>query len=235
MQLSERLQAIADEVLPGLTAADVGTDHAHVPIYLLRRRIVPRVILTDVRSGPLVKARGNLAQAGIRVDAEDIRLGSGLQPLATGEAKTVIVAGMGGHRMVDILADDVDKSLAVSRLVLQPRTHAAVLRRWITENGFTITKEQLQPERSKLSEIMTVVPGQDCGLPDIYESELDYEISPLLFRDRSPYVLQFLQAKISEARAIMEALSRERNPGTAKSLKSLSLRICELEERKTWL
>ena len=102
MKLSNRLEMVVSFVKPGESAADVGTDHGHVPVELVRRGIVKRAYAMDVRKGPLSKAEENIAAARMKEKIET-RLSDGVQKLSAGEAESVIIAGMGGELGIHIM------------------------------------------------------------------------------------------------------------------------------------
>ena len=102
MKLSKRLQTIADFVKSGSIAADIGTDHAHIPIYLIKNEIIKKAYACDINRGPLEKARENIEFFGVE-DSIILRLSNGLEKLGNDEADTIIIAGMGGELIIDIL------------------------------------------------------------------------------------------------------------------------------------
>jgi tRNA (adenine22-N1)-methyltransferase len=174
-----RLAALASCVVPGERFADVGSDHAHLPLFLLRRGIARYAILTDVNKGPLARARMNILRAyagdagsvnppveagggGSIVTPDgiyDLRFGNGLEPLAHGEAATVIVAGMGGGTIIRILSADAEKTRSMGKYVLQPRTKAGMLREYIYSNGYYVMDEDLAEENGRICEILVVSSG----------------------------------------------------------------------------
>ena len=95
MRLSRRLETILSMVPPGLSTADIGTDHGLVAAELISRGICPRVIATDLREGPLSAARALVKERGLQ-EKIDLRLGDGLAPLEPGEVQVILMAGMGG-------------------------------------------------------------------------------------------------------------------------------------------
>lgn len=224
IKLSDRLQMIADEIKKGETVADIGTDHGLLPIFLYESGRCPRVILGDINKGPLEKARENIA-LHFGADALDdsgnhacggalaLRLGSGLEPVAFGETDAVVIAGMGGILMTEILGLDLNHTKSFKKLILQPRNGSHKLRWWLAQNGFTITAEHLVVERKYICEILTVEPdkgfvaGDKCGceaieemvipLPEeIPDETLDLEISPLLYEMKDPLLVPFIKNKI---------------------------------------
>ena len=129
-RLTERLQMIAAHVEQGECVADIGTDHGYIPIRLLSEGIAGRVILTDLREGPLLKARKNFRRWLPDLEPE-FRQGAGLSVLKPGEADVLIIAGMGGILISRILAAHPEIVNTASRLVLQPRNHAFTLRAYL--------------------------------------------------------------------------------------------------------
>lgn len=212
LKLSDRLQKIADFIEPGESVADIGTDHGFLPAALWESGKSPRVILSDVNAGPLEKAKANLER--YFPDKEfDLRIGSGLRTLESAEVDTVVIAGMGGLLISDILGDDLEKSKTYRKLILQPRNAQDKLRAWLLENGFVIREEALVRERKYLCEIIVAMPkiwpidGRSAGSRQIAKeqaphrlverfSDLDLEISPILFEKNDPLLIEFIENKI---------------------------------------
>ncbi len=89
-------------VSPGCRLADVGTDHAYIPIYLMQNGVIPQAVAMDINQGPLLRATENIRRYGLTGRIET-RLSDGLEKLQAGEADTILIAGMGGLLMVRIL------------------------------------------------------------------------------------------------------------------------------------
>lgn len=138
--LKPRLLACAKQVRFGRVAADIGTDHGFLPIYLIRREICPRVIACDLREEPLKRARENIKAAGLE-DQIELRLSDGLQKLHPKEASDIILAGMGGELMAGILAAASWLQNSDYRLILQPMSRAEMLRAYLFDMGFAIRQE----------------------------------------------------------------------------------------------
>lgn len=155
IQLTERLQVIADHVTGGNTVADIGSDHGYIPIWLVENSPVGHVIVSDINEGPLVRARRNFRR-WLPDYEPDIRSGPGLSVLRPGEADSLIIAGMGGILISKILADDPDVVKGASALVLQPRNHSFTLRHFLRGmDDFAIIDEDIAMERGKHCEIIT--------------------------------------------------------------------------------
>src|SRR5690554_4326780 len=106
MKLSPRLLAIAEMVPEGSRVADIGTDHGYIPVFLKKTGRAKWAMASDINTGPLEKAAEVIKRHGLETEI-DIRRGDGLTVLDGGEADTIVVAGMGGMLMRDILAAGV--------------------------------------------------------------------------------------------------------------------------------
>ena len=102
MKLSKRLQTIADFVKKNSVVADIGTDHAHIPIYLIKNNIIDKAYACDINKGPLEKAKENIENFGVSENIV-LRLSNGLDKMSSKEVDTIIIAGMGGELIIDIL------------------------------------------------------------------------------------------------------------------------------------
>ena len=160
MRLSKRIYALANNVIDGHSIADIGTDHGYVPMLLMKEGRSPHVIMSDISEGSLSKAKETFAAARLedRVSETDFRVGDGLQTIGTGEVDEIIIAGLGGHTIKGILAEDEEKSKSFCRLILQPRKHSGTLRYYLYTHGWDIESETLAEEGKFACEIITAVP-----------------------------------------------------------------------------
>lgn len=168
IKLTERLKCLADQIEQNETMADIGTDHGFLPIYLWENEISPKVIMADISAGSLEKARCNCEELYPGVDF-DLRLGNGIQILENGEVDAVVIAGMGGKLMAQILEEDMEKTRSIRKLIMQPRNGQGKLRYWLIKNGFSIVKESLVREGKYICEIITAV-------PEMVDNNISYEI-----------------------------------------------------------
>lgn len=166
-KLSRRLAALARQVPPGSVVADVGADHAALVIALVASGRCPRGIATDARPGPAAMARERVAAAGL-ADRISVRLGDGLEPLEPGEADALVIAGLGGVTIANILAGGPGVLRSARRLVLQPMVAAEVLRRRLDERDFSLVDEDLVAEAGRWYEILVAEPAAPpAGLPRV--------------------------------------------------------------------
>ena len=166
MTLTKRLSLIASLVPDNSNVCDVGTDHAYLPIMLMKSRKARRVIATDIRPLPLENARKNIALSG--VGGIETRLCDGLSSVKKSEADTVIIAGIGGEVISGIIKRTGWLKLSPPvLLILQPTTSPEILRRCLYENGFEISDETAVEENGKVySVIRSIYTGKTTCCPD---------------------------------------------------------------------
>lgn len=158
LELSPRLALIAGWVPPGAKLADVGTDHAYLPVWLTLHGRVASAIASDLRKGPLERARATGRTYG--AEGIDFRLGDGLAFIRPDEADTIVIAGMGGENIAAILAAAPWTADGRHTLLLQPQTRAEELRRFLMDHGYAITREALVCDRGTIYPVMEAGAGE---------------------------------------------------------------------------
>lgn len=209
-KLTPRLNLIANEVLPGESMADIGTDHGFLPLYLWEKGICPKVIMADISKGSLQKARDN-CKAAYPLETFDLRLGSGIEVLEAGEVDVVAIAGMGGLLMTEILGVDLDKSKSFKRLILQPRNNVGPLRYWLLNHGFSISKEQLVREGKFICEIITVIPKEIAITGDLGADDIDYEFPHKLIDFKNSLTEEYLLNKLKIEKNILSQMLKAKD------------------------
>ncbi|MBQ2402204.1 MAG: SAM-dependent methyltransferase [Lachnospiraceae bacterium] len=196
MKLSNRLEMVVSFVKPGESAADVGTDHGHVPVELVRRGVVKRAYAMDVRKGPLSKAEENIAAARMKEKIET-RLSDGVQKLSAGEAESVIIAGMGGELVIHIMEEGRHVWDTVEQWVLSPHSELHKVREWLEKNDFVIVKEDMIFEEGKFYTVMDVRKADDQNEisreDDEHTAEKRYRYGSYLRNTKNPVFLDFLK------------------------------------------
>ena len=140
--LDKRLSAVAALVRQGSRLADIGTDHAYLPVYLVQAGVCPSAIASDIGAGPLDAARRTVTENELTSEIA-LRLGNGLATVSAGEVEDIAIAGMGGETIVMILEAAPWVQNEGIRLILQPMTRAEDLRRWLLTHGFSVLEEHL--------------------------------------------------------------------------------------------
>lgn len=229
MRLSERLERVVSFVRPCASAADIGTDHALVPVELVRRGIVKKALAMDVRPGPLSRAKEQICRAGLS-DQIEPRLSDGLAALKPQEAETVIIAGMGGELIIRILTEGRHMWDSVVQWVLSPHSEVFKVRGWLLENGFAIEKEDMVCEDGKyyvLMDVRRAGSGIESPARDAEFVRLLYGDS--LIRERNPVLAQYLK---EEEQMLMEREASLRQ--SAKGSLRAAERLKETETRLKW-
>lgn len=216
--ITPRLEMILRHV-KGESCADIGTDHAYIPIKLAERQV--KVIATDISSGPLKIGEENAAKYGQKIE---FRLGGGLSPIAKNEVDTIIIAGMGGEMIEKIISADEEKARG-SRLILQPMNSQYELRKYLAENNFYIEEEDLAVEGFKVYNLMVVRSGKSNS----YEREIDLHLPKMLYLH--PLFDKLIEKKKREMTKIYDGLvkSRTENEADAKKIGMLLQDIEEIE------
>lgn len=162
-ELSPRLRSVAELVPKGARFADVGTDHAYLPVWLILQGVIDHAIASDLREGPLDRAR----QTAERYDVSErvsFRLCDGLAGLRSAEADVIAIAGMGGETIAEILSAAPWTAKGEHRFLLQPMTAHPELRSWLDGHGFFIEREILTCEDKILYSTFLVKAGQSARL-----------------------------------------------------------------------
>lgn len=153
--LGERLQLCASMVRPGATLADIGTDHAYLPIWLAKQGLISRAIAADVKLGPLQKAQRNIQRYHVQ-NIVSARLSDGLNEIFATEAEDIVIAGMGGELMIQLIADAPWLKSEQKHLILQPMTSAERLREFLAQQGFAVLKEQAVIEDGRVYSVLLI-------------------------------------------------------------------------------
>ena len=157
--LTPRLQAVADYVPSHCRFADVGTDHAYLPVWLIQHGIIHSAVASDLRQGPLDRARATARQYGC-TERFDFRLSDGLDAFAPHEADCIAVAGMGGEAIRSILSAAA-WTKEHTRLILQPQTNVPELRLWLTQSGYHIREDRVIREENRWYTVLLAEGGGD--------------------------------------------------------------------------
>lgn len=199
MDKSKRIEFIVSNLEKVTTLADIGTDHGYVPLLALRNELCEKAIACDINKEPLAKGKLNAILEGID-DKIEFRLGNGFEPLNINEVEEVVIAGMGGNLIRDIIQKDLSKVASCNYLVLIPAQNPEVLREYLYKNDFEVITEDLCFDEGIYYELFKVrkAEGQATELDSIY-----YEISPMLLRSKHPLMKDYIDYKIDEYNRIL--------------------------------
>lgn len=205
IELSKRMQAVADMVTPGLSVADIGCDHGFVSIYLMQQNIATRVIAMDVNEGPLKIAKSHIEEYGLSEYIET-RLSDGLSAISPMEAEAMVCAGMGGRLMIRILTDEIEKARGMKEFILQPQSELGYVRRSLLELGFQIVDENMLCEEGKYYVIMKVLPGNEAEYTQYVKDDISLEFGAALLQKKHPVLKEYLNKLQSQYSIILNQI-----------------------------
>ena len=206
-RLSQRLRAVAGLARPCRVLADIGTDHAYLPIYLVGSGIAERAIAMDLRTGPLEQAEKNIAALCEDPMRVQTRLSDGLKELKEDEADAIVIAGMGGALTVRILQADMETAQRARFLILQPQSELPMVRAFLWQHGWFTEDENMILEDGKFYPMMRIVFDRQRAQEQMQMSgEGGLHYGPVLIRERNPVLYSFLQFEKHTKQKILSSL-----------------------------
>lgn len=190
MKLSKRLQAVAEMVTDGSSIADIGTDHAFLPIELVRSGRISFALAMDINKSPLERAIEHISQYGLS-DIIKCRLSNGMNKLDKDEVDCAVIAGMGGDLISEIISSDHDK---VKEVIVSPHTHPETVRRTLRKYNYKIVSEDFVIDSEKYYPIIKAVKTHSNDISETECPEYDY-FGKLLIQDRNSNLKQYLSGE----------------------------------------
>lgn len=221
LNLSQRMLMAARMVRKGNAVADIGTDHAYLPAYLVLNGISPKALACDVRKGPLDNARKTVEHYGIE-DKITLRLSDGFDEIEPFEAQDFVMCGMGGTLMEELVSRAYWLKNRSKRIIVQPQSHAEDIRRFFVENGFEILFEDACTDGGKLYCAMA---AEYTG--ETFDKPVSYIYTGELPKSKKPEAKLYLE----NIRArLLKKLEAERLHGSAENAEHLEKVTSEMEE-----
>ncbi|MBK3493310.1 tRNA (adenine-N(1))-methyltransferase [Viridibacillus sp. YIM B01967] len=201
-KLSKRLESVAKFVPQDAIIADIGSDHAYLPCYLVHNNIAKSAIAGEVVKGPYESACQEVQKEQLTTKIT-VRLADGLAAIEPEDGVTAItIAGMGGPLIATILEKHPEVLKGVERLILQPNIHAKVIREWALQNSWKIIDEVILSEDDKIYEILVLEPG------DMHLSEIEQLLGPVLQQQHSEVFQSKWTREIDQWGNVREALQK---------------------------
>lgn len=155
-KISNRLLKCAEMVSSDAKITDIGTDHAYIPIYLALKKKISYALACDINSGPLNNAKNNINKYKLESIIET-RLSNGLENINENETNEIIIAGMGGNTIENILLNCKWKNKSTKKFILQPMKHERNLRIYLAKSGYRIIKEEAVVSLGKVYTVIAAV------------------------------------------------------------------------------
>jgi len=205
IRISVRLKEISKHIPKASFFADIGSDHAYLPSYVCLNDKEATAIAGEVNKGPYNKAKEvvNTFQLNNRID---VRLGDGLSVLESDEPDTLVIAGMGGKLIEYLLNKDLNKTLKINKLILQPNLDANRLRKWLIKYNYNLVNEKVIEENAHFYEILV---AEKSNKSNVYSESIDLEkqiyFGPYLIKERSvEFINKWEEEKKKLSRIIKE-------------------------------
>ena len=212
-----RLNAVKNFVRQGSKVADIGTDHAYLPIDLVASKKVSKVIAGDKNFGPCQAARKKISVAGLENFIE-VRQGDGLKILQVGEVDTICISGMGGSLIAEILAADIEITNSASQLILQPMNAVEELKNFLLKHNWLIGDEDLAEENGIIYEIILAVKNPA-------------EVSEVTKKKTSPLLKKYFAQKLKKLQKIESEMKKSPVAMQTEKFKNLQEKISELKNK----
>lgn len=219
MILKGRIKFIADMIPECSIVSDIGTDHAYIPIYMVKHGRCERAIASDIGKGPVEVANRSISKHGVQ-DRVETRLGSGLKPIHEEEMDVCVIAGMGGLLISEILKEDVNKAKKARTLIIQPMNCIELVREWLYGNGFEISDEGLIAEGDR---IYNVIASNWTGKVQS-KDRVYYYIGEKLIEKKDPLLKRYIEKKIGVIDKIINEMSAMKDEDKAVLNDYISLR-----------
>lgn len=225
VKLSSRMQTIANMVPGNLPVADIGTDHGRLPLYLIENGIVPFAIASDRIKMPIAALKSQVSACGWE-DKISVRLGDGLTVLTPGEVETIIISGMGGMTMLEILEQSPQVTATARRLILQPQRSIPLVRQWLADHHWCIIGEDIILDEGRYYEVLCGEQGEMA----LTEKEINF--GPILLQKKPDLFRGYLISRKEDACRLLDTLEKEPSPTqlAGEKIKQVKRLILEIDE-----
>lgn len=202
--LNQRLTAVS-HFIKGALLADIGSDHAYLPIYALENNLCQKAIAGEVVKGPYNAARDNVLKYGME-DAIEVKLGDGLDVIdSENTVDTITICGMGGPLIAEILERGKDKLNNHPRLILQSNIQTVNVRKTLQSLNYHIIDETIMEEKGHLYEIVVAEFGKTTM------SEASLKFGPILMQDKNELFIQKWKRELDALIKIKSHLNKEKH------------------------
>lgn len=216
LKISERLKSISEYVPVGSVIADIGTDHGYLLKYLLIHDKIAKGLACDLNKRPLNYAKNNLSEY-IKNEKVELRLGRGLEPLKEEDGiECIVIAGMGGKTMVEILEKGKSKLIDIKRIILAPNARWEILRKYLVEEDFKIIDEDLVLEDNRFYPIIVIEKGNKGKL-----TPAELFLGPKLLEKKHVLLKEFFVFEKQGADKNIIKMEKSLNPETKERIEEL--------------
>ncbi|MBV0914347.1 tRNA (adenine(22)-N(1))-methyltransferase TrmK [Apilactobacillus sp. HBW1] len=225
-KLSQRLKVVADFVPQNSRVADIGSDHAYLPVYLMKQKQIEFGIASEVAKGPLDNAIQEIKAEGLS-DRIDTRLADGLLSVQPEDKiDCVTIAGMGGTLIKNILENGKSHLSGDELLILQPNVGEDRLRTWLTNNQYEISDETILREDGHTYEII-VAKKTDKSFE---YTEQEIKFGPFLLKQHSDVFVEKWENEIERIEMVIDQMNLAKHDKPVDKINSMKKEIEEIKE-----
>ena len=200
LKLSKRLSAAASFVRDGAVCADIGTDHAYLPIYLVGSGIASFAVASDINEGPIASANDNIKKYGLE-NKISTQIADGLDGISQYKPDHILICGMGGELIARIIEDSSYVKKNGIKLILQPMTSIKELREYLA-HGFSVYDEAIVWDSGKYYQIIC---AEYDGNDHIY-TDLELEVGKINIRNKTPLFTEYVNHLLKKKRRVYDGL-----------------------------
>lgn len=222
--LSKRLQRVGANVPKDAHLADIGSDHAYLPTYLMLKGKIKFAVAGEVVQGPYESALKQVAKNQLS-NKIIVRLANGLAAIQPeDQISAITIAGMGGSLIRQILTEGLANGQLrkEEKLILQPNVGEMTLRQWLVLEGYEISHEEILEENQKIYEIIVAKPNQ----PKVY-TEQELFFGPCLLKERNEIFLKKWGRELENKKRVLDQL--------LKAQKTPNEKINEVKKQLQWI
>ena len=219
-----RLEEIINLVEDNSIVADIGTDHGIVPYELIKSNKAKKVIASDISEKSLDKLREKLDYLD-EPEKIILNVSDGLDNLNEYQVDTIIISGMGGNLIVDILNKNIDVAKSANCLILGANNSLSVLRKFLHDNSFEIIEEVDLFENDKYYQIIKIKVGKQ-----LFSNDYEYEFGKLLIDNKSENLKQYIKQQIENKKTILSNISEKDSDNVKNAIDNINIEIKELEK-----
>ena len=204
IKISNRLKTIGDFVMDNSRVVDVGCDHGLLSIYIYLNKKNIKVIASDVNEKPLNEAKKNIKEYKLDKKIET-RISNGLQNIGGNEFNTIVISGLGGNTIVDILAEAKEKLNNAKHIIVQANNNIEMVRRFLVNNYYCIKDEKIVKENNIISVII---------LFERAEHKISYKkhellYGPILIKNKDSLYIEYLTNDLKKYKTILSKIPKK--------------------------
>ncbi|MCM3716851.1 tRNA (adenine(22)-N(1))-methyltransferase [Fictibacillus phosphorivorans] len=226
-KLSQRLEKVSHYVLEGSVLADIGSDHAYLPCHLGLKGKIKKGIAGEITEGPYLSAKEQVELDGLS-EIIEVRKGDGLSVLKENEAEVITICGMGGSLITSILESGKEKLGSAKRLVLQPNIGAQNVRKWLLNENWVLSAEEILKEDGKIYEVL--VADKSGEQPYTSNTEAELLFGPFLLKSQNDAFKEKWAGEVKQWKAILTQMERSQGIVADQKRKELVKHINLAEE-----